>query len=125
MAESLCCPPETITTLLLGYTPIHNKKLKRRTGIRGEKQLRMALCSDAGRGETEKEDGKKLEEEGPCGHPRGAQCCLGGRIRERERERERFMSSPGITVPETVDSLLLIKSLRSFSNMGKIISLFR
>ena len=22
MAESLCCPPETITTLLIGYTPI-------------------------------------------------------------------------------------------------------
>ena len=26
MAESLCCPPETITTLLIGYTPIQNKK---------------------------------------------------------------------------------------------------
>ena len=26
MAESLCCPPETITTLLTGYTPIQNKK---------------------------------------------------------------------------------------------------
>ena len=25
-AESLCCPPETITTLLMGYTPIWNKK---------------------------------------------------------------------------------------------------
>jgi len=22
MAESLCCPPETITTLLISYTPI-------------------------------------------------------------------------------------------------------
>ena len=22
MAKSLCCPPETITTLLIGYTPI-------------------------------------------------------------------------------------------------------
>ena len=22
MAESLCCPPETITTLLIGYTPV-------------------------------------------------------------------------------------------------------
>ena len=22
MAESLCCPPETITTLLIGYTPM-------------------------------------------------------------------------------------------------------
>jgi len=26
MAKSLCCPPETITTLLIGYTPIQNKK---------------------------------------------------------------------------------------------------
>ena len=25
MTESLCCPPKTITTLLLGYTPISNK----------------------------------------------------------------------------------------------------
>ena len=28
MAESPCCPPETITALLIGYTPIQNKKLK-------------------------------------------------------------------------------------------------
>ena len=27
-AESLCCPLETITTLLIGYTPIQNKKFK-------------------------------------------------------------------------------------------------
>ena len=26
MAESLLCSPETITTLLTGYTPIQNKK---------------------------------------------------------------------------------------------------
>ena len=26
MAELLCCPPETITTLLIGYILIHNKK---------------------------------------------------------------------------------------------------
>ena len=30
MAESLCCPPETITTLLFSYTPIQNKKLKKK-----------------------------------------------------------------------------------------------
>ena len=24
MAESLCCPPKTITTLLIGFTPIQN-----------------------------------------------------------------------------------------------------
>jgi len=28
MAESLCCSPETITTLLIDYTPIQNKKFK-------------------------------------------------------------------------------------------------
>ena len=28
MAESLRCSPETITTLLVGYTPIQNKKFK-------------------------------------------------------------------------------------------------
>ena len=26
MAESLCCPPETIKTLLIGYTPTQNTK---------------------------------------------------------------------------------------------------
>ena len=29
MTESLCCPPETVTTLLLDYTPIQNKKFKK------------------------------------------------------------------------------------------------
>ena len=28
MTESIFCPPETITTLLTGYTPIQNEKLK-------------------------------------------------------------------------------------------------
>ena len=27
MAEFFCCPPETITTLLTGYTPVENKKI--------------------------------------------------------------------------------------------------
>ena len=27
-SESLCCSPETITTLLIGCTPIQNKKFK-------------------------------------------------------------------------------------------------
>ena len=35
MDESLCCPPETITTLLIGCTPIQNKKLNKIK--RGEK----------------------------------------------------------------------------------------
>ena len=30
MAESLCCSPETITTLLIGHTSIQNKKLKKK-----------------------------------------------------------------------------------------------
>ena len=29
MTESLHCSPETITTLLIGYTPIQNKMLKK------------------------------------------------------------------------------------------------
>ena len=29
MAESLCCSPETITALLISYTPRENKKLKK------------------------------------------------------------------------------------------------
>ena len=27
MTETLCCPSETFTTLLINYTPIQNKKL--------------------------------------------------------------------------------------------------
>ena len=30
MAESLCCSPETITTLLISYIPIQNKKFKKK-----------------------------------------------------------------------------------------------
>ena len=29
MTESLCCPPETITTLLIGYTWVQNSKFKK------------------------------------------------------------------------------------------------
>ena len=39
MAESLCCPPETITTLLLGYTPIHNKKFKKKNRYTGREVI--------------------------------------------------------------------------------------
>ena len=35
MAESFCCSPETITTLLISYNPIQNKKFK----VWGEKNL--------------------------------------------------------------------------------------
>ena len=37
MAESLCCPPETITTLLISYTPTQNSKLKK-------KKSTVSLC---------------------------------------------------------------------------------
>ena len=30
MAESLCCSPETTTTLLTGYAPIQHKKFKKK-----------------------------------------------------------------------------------------------
>ena len=30
MANSLHCPPDTIKTLLIGYTPVQNKKLKKK-----------------------------------------------------------------------------------------------
>ena len=33
MAESLCCPPETIITLLIDYISIQNKKLKKKKRI--------------------------------------------------------------------------------------------
>ena len=33
MAESICCPPETIITLLISYTPIQNKKLKKKKKV--------------------------------------------------------------------------------------------
>ena len=33
MAESLCCPPETQKTLLIGYTPIQNKKFIKKKWI--------------------------------------------------------------------------------------------
>ena len=33
------CPPEIITTLLIGYTPIQNKKLKKETVWHQEQNL--------------------------------------------------------------------------------------
>ena len=33
MAESLCCTPETITTLLVDYSPIQNKKFNKRKSV--------------------------------------------------------------------------------------------
>ena len=34
MTESLLCSPESITALLIGYTPIENKKLKKKITVR-------------------------------------------------------------------------------------------
>ena len=31
VTEPLCCIPETVTTLLISYTPMQNKKLKKKT----------------------------------------------------------------------------------------------
>ena len=39
MAESLCCSPETTTTLLISYTPIQNKKLN----ITKKNQIKLCL----------------------------------------------------------------------------------
>ena len=39
MAESLCCSPETITTLLISYIPIQNKKFKRKKTHKKTKEL--------------------------------------------------------------------------------------
>ena len=44
MAESLCYPPETITTLLIGYNPIQNKKLKKK-----KSQSRLSYSSPQGK----------------------------------------------------------------------------
>ena len=38
MAESLCCEPEIITTLLTSYAPIQNKKYKKKNTITEKKQ---------------------------------------------------------------------------------------
>ena len=42
MAESIHCSPETITTLLISYTPIQNKKFKKQNNLM-EGQLLLPL----------------------------------------------------------------------------------
>ena len=44
MAESLCCPPETIMTLLTGYTPIENKKLKKKKMQSQNEKYMIEVC---------------------------------------------------------------------------------
>ena len=41
MAESLCCPPETTTILLIGYTPIQNKNLKKKVSFEPHKSTTL------------------------------------------------------------------------------------
>ena len=38
MAESLCCSPETITALLISYTPIQNKMLQNKNNNTARKK---------------------------------------------------------------------------------------
>ena len=48
MAESLLCLPETIPTLLVGYTPIENKKLKEEVQKKQNQFFYGALIGGAG-----------------------------------------------------------------------------
>ena len=52
MSESLCCPPETITTLLISYTPIKNKQFfkkidtgKKKKISKGKDMMDVFICS--------------------------------------------------------------------------------
>ena len=38
MTEPLCCPSQTVTTLLIGYTSVQNKKLKKKQNRKKEKK---------------------------------------------------------------------------------------
>ena len=38
LIESLCCPYETIKALLTGYTPVQNKKLKKKKKTKTKKK---------------------------------------------------------------------------------------
>ena len=48
-SESLRCSPETTTTLLIGYTPIQNEKLreKRRKPNSNKRSTLTAKCTDS------------------------------------------------------------------------------
>ena len=51
MAEPLCCSPETITTLLISYTPTPKKssKIKKKTHSGKKKKKKSALqCRELG-----------------------------------------------------------------------------
>ena len=44
MAECLCCPSETITILLIGYTPIQKKKFRKKSSLLLPFLLSLPLC---------------------------------------------------------------------------------
>ena len=44
MAESLCCSPKTITTLLISYAPIENKKLKKKKMQPQNEKYMIEVC---------------------------------------------------------------------------------
>ena len=45
ITESLCCTPETNTTLLIDYTSIENKNLKKERGTKVlDRRFKMRIC---------------------------------------------------------------------------------
>ena len=80
----------------------------------------MEPGSGEGRGQMEKEEGKRVEKEGAWGHLRGSGC------REVDSPR-RLVSSSGtpLSTLDMVDPFLLLKRFRGFSNMVKIMCIFR
>ena len=47
MADSVCCPPETITALLISYTFIETKKASKKELDYQEKELAFVNASDS------------------------------------------------------------------------------
>ena len=58
MTESLCCSPETITTLLIGYTPTQNKKFKQKNRTLQKPCTVLALFKGGGTAEEKGCPGK-------------------------------------------------------------------
>ena len=44
ITESLCCTPETNTTLLINYTPIENKNLQKTLLSKKKKKTYVCVC---------------------------------------------------------------------------------
>ena len=57
MAEGLCCPPETIMTLLTGYTSIQGKKKKESDlGFPGDLGRKESFCNTGDPGQIPRFD---------------------------------------------------------------------